>query len=68
KNGIVARIPLYEEVFFLGEVTDSLYQIDLGEVTPTAPWVRIKLKDGKQGWVYGAGVSYYKFRLAGVVN
>jgi len=68
KNGIVARIPLYEEVTFLGEVTDSLYEIDLGEVTPKAPWVRVKLKTGKTGWVYGAGVSYYKFRLEGVVN
>lgn len=68
KNGVLARIPLYEEVTFLGEVTDSLYEIDLGEVTPKAPWVRVELEDGKKGWVYGAGVSYYKTRLEGVIN
>ncbi len=66
KNGVLARLPLYEEVFFTGEVTDSLYTIDLGEIEPTAPWVKIRMKDGKVGWVYGAGVSYYKFQLKGV--
>jgi hypothetical protein len=68
KNGIIARLPLYTEVTFLGEVTDSLYEINLGDVTPKAPWVRVQLEDGKKGWVYGAGVSYYKYRLNGVIN
>ncbi len=68
KSGVLARIPLYTEVIYLGEVTDSLYEINLGEVTPKAPWVRVELADGKKGWVYGAGVSYYKFRLNGVIN
>lgn len=66
KNGVVARLPLYAEVEFTGEVTDSVYTIDLGEVSPTAPWVRIKMADGKTGWAYGAGLSYYKFELKGV--
>jgi hypothetical protein len=68
KNGVLARLPLYEEVFFTGEVTDSLYTIDLGEIEPTAPWVKIRMADGKEGWVYGAGVSYYKFQLKGVIT
>jgi len=68
KNGVLARLPLYEEVTFTGEVTDSLYSIDLGEITPTAPWVKIRMKNGKEGWVYGAGVSYYKYQLKGVVT
>lgn len=66
KNGVLARLPLYAEVEFAGEVTDSLYTIDLGEVTPTAPWIKVKLPDGKFGWAYGAGLSYYKFELKGV--
>lgn len=68
RNGVVARLPLYAEVEFLNEVTDSLYEIDLGEITPREPWVRIRLADGKTGWVYGAGVEYYKYRLPGVIN
>lgn len=66
KNGVVARLPLYAEVIFTGEVTDSLHTIDLGEVTPTAPWIKVKMADGKTGWAYGAGLSYYKFELKGV--
>ncbi|MFT6000083.1 MAG: hypothetical protein ACI81P_002543 [Neolewinella sp.] len=68
KRGVVTRLKLYEEVFFTGEVTDSLYSIDLGDITPTAPWVKIRMEDGKEGWVYGAGVSYYKFQLKGVIT
>lgn len=68
KNGVITRLQLYDEVIFTGEVTDSLYSIDLGEITPTAPWVKIRLADGKEGWVYGAGVSYYKFQLKGVIT
>ena len=66
RNGKVGRLPLYGEMIFLGEVTDSLYRIDLGEITPTAPWVKVQLPNGKQGWVYGALVSYYKYRQRGV--
>lgn len=68
KNGVITRLPLYEAVVFTGEVTDSLYTIDLGDVSPTAPWVKIKTEDGKVGWVFGAGVSYYKFQLKGVLT
>lgn len=68
KNNKVARLGLYEEVIFTGEVTDSLYTIDLGDIEPTAPWVKIKTKDGKVGWVFGAGVSYYKYQLKGVIT
>ena len=68
KNNKIARLGLYEEVIFTGEITDSLYTIDLGEISPTAPWVKVKLKDDKEGWVFGAGVSYYKFQLKGVIT
>ncbi|WP_116128419.1 SH3 domain-containing protein [Lewinella sp. IMCC34183] len=65
---VIGRLSLYEPVVYMNEVTDSLYQIDLGEVTPTAPWVKVRLRDGKLGWVYGAGVEYYKYKLEGVLN
>ena len=68
KNGVIARLPLYAEVLFAGAVTDSLYEINLGEITPRAPWIQVELEDGKTGWVYGAGVSYYKYQLRGVIN
>lgn len=63
---IVDRLPLYEEVFFLNEVTDSLETIKLGDTTTVAPWVKIKTIKGREGWVYGAGVHYYRKKLEGV--
>ncbi|MGB3800765.1 MAG: hypothetical protein WA952_13200, partial [Lewinella sp.] len=65
---IIGRLGLYEPVTYMNEVTDSLFTINLGEVTPTEPWVKIRLESGKQGWVYGAGVSFYKYKLEGVIN
>lgn len=66
-NGkIIDRLELYEEVNFLHEVTDSLYSIKLGNITPTEPWVRVKSQKGREGWVYGAGVDFYKRKLKGV--
>jgi len=63
-NGrILNRLKLYEEVVFLNEVTDSIWEIDLGLITKQEPWVKVKCKKGHTGWVYGAGVSYYKKEL-----
>lgn len=64
----IDRLKLYDEVIFLNEISDSSYQINLGQITPDEPWVKVKTPNNKQGWVYGAGVSYYKKRLEGVEN
>lgn len=63
---VVEKLPLFEEVFFTGEYTDSTQQISLGKVMADEPWVRVKSKRGKVGWVYGAGVDYKKKKRAGV--
>lgn len=60
KSSIIDRLPLHEEVFFLNEVTDSTQQINLGDYIANEPWVKIKTPKGRTGWVYGAGVNYYK--------
>ncbi len=66
--GKVDRLSLYDEVVFLNEVTDSSYQINLGEITPNEPWIKVRTPAGKIGWVYGAGVDYFKRQLLGVDN
>ncbi|MEM9837355.1 MAG: SH3 domain-containing protein [Bacteroidota bacterium] len=66
--GKVDRLKLYDAVTFLNEITDSTYQISLGDVTPDEPWIKILTPSGKEGWVYGAGVDYYKRKLEGVIN
>lgn len=60
---LLDRLPLYEEVEFLNQVTDSLEEINLGKQTIRAPWVKIKTRKGREGWVFGGAVSYYKTRV-----
>lgn len=57
---ILYKLPLFEEVWFLNEVTDSTQKISLGSEIADEPWVKIKHKKGRVGWVYGAGVNYYR--------
>lgn len=63
---VVDRLTLFEEVNFLHEVTDSAYTLKLGQITTTEPWVKVRSRKGRDGWVYGAGVDYYKHKLEGV--
>ena len=66
--GLVDRLKLFDEVIFLNEVTDFQQEINLGDTTTVAPWIKIKTSKGKVGWIYGAGVNYYKTKLEGVTN
>ena len=64
---VLVKLNLYEEVEFLNEVTDSTTQLSLGKVTANEPWIKVRSKKGHVGWVYGAGVHYYKRRQEGAI-
>lgn len=66
KSKVLDRLNLYDEVAFMDEVTNSKDTIELGGVTAVEPWVKVRTRKGKVGWVYGAGVSYYKTKLEGI--
>jgi len=63
---ILERFQLHDELLFLGEVTDTTQQIDLGEIVTDEPWVKVRSPKGNEGWVYGACVDFYKGKLNGV--
>lgn len=65
---VIVQLPLFEEVYFLNEVTDSTQEISLGYEVANEPWVKVRTKKGHEGWVYGAGVNYYKKRRQGVLE
>lgn len=65
---VIARLSLYEEVFFLGEHTDFTDTINLGYVEVAEPWFRVRHQKGHEGWVYGAGVDFYKYKREGVIE
>lgn len=68
KSEVITMLSLYEEVEFMNEVTDSTQKISLGYEVADEPWVKVKHRKGQVGWVYGAGVNYYKKKREGVLE
>jgi hypothetical protein len=64
---VLIRLKLYEEVEFLNEVTDTTTRVSLGKIETDAPWIKVRSKKGQVGWVYGAGVHYYKRKQEGAI-
>jgi len=68
KSETVAKLDLYEQVYFLNKRTDWTQEISLGLEKVTDHWVKVRTKAGKEGWVFGAGVNYYKEKRKGVLE
>jgi hypothetical protein len=64
---VISQMRLFEQVDFLNEFTDSTYQINLGYEMADEPWFKIQHR-GKVGWVYGAGVNFYKKKREGAFS
>ncbi len=65
KSEVLEELEIGSKVMFAGEVTDSLYTFSLGKREVTEPYVKVKTWKGLEGWVYGAGVDYYKKKVEG---
>lgn len=68
KAAVVTKLELYEAVSFLNQKSEKTEEISLGYEKVTDHWVKIRTKDGKEGWVFGAGVHYYKMKRKGVMD
>ena len=53
KSEVVGELKLGSKVIFAGEVTDSLYTINLGKKEVTEPYVKVKTWKGLEGWESG---------------
>ena len=68
KGELVAKLKLYEPVTFLNKKTEWTQEISLGTEKVVDHWVKVRTKSGKEGWVFGAGVHYYKMKRKGVLE
>jgi len=59
-SSIVRTIPINKEVYFLNDVTKFKQEINLGDRVAFEPWIKVRTYSGHEGWVYGAGVNYFK--------
>lgn len=68
KKEVLAELSLYEQVYFLNEMTDSSYEINLGKMVVQEPYLKVRTKKGLEGWVYGAGISYLRKKHPGTLE
>lgn len=68
KGESLGELKLFDEVYYMNEVTDSTYEVNLGREKAKEPYVKIKTKRGTVGWVYGAGVNYIKRKRSGTLD
>ncbi len=68
KGELLGELKLFDEVYYMDEVTDSSFTVNLGTEKATEPYVKIKTKRGTVGWVFGAGVHYAKKKRSGVLQ
>jgi hypothetical protein len=66
ESEVIRQFALFDEVYFMNEITDFKLEINLGKEMANEPWVKVKSKKGHIGWVYGAGVHYHKQKRSGV--
>lgn len=66
KSEVILKLGLFEEVEFMNEVTEFRDSVSLGTEIAYEPWIKVKHRKGRIGWVYGAGVHYYKIKRRGV--
>lgn len=60
KSSVIKKLPLYERVYFTGALTDTTTRINIGRIHTDEPWVQVLDEEGTEGWLYGAGVHFYK--------
>ena len=54
---IVDHLQFADEVKYLGEISGIKSKITIRGITYNAPWIKIKTKGGKIGWVYSVGLK-----------
>ncbi len=68
KSQVLAELRLYDQVYFLNEMTDSTFKVNLGRMVTDEPYLKVRTKKGLEGWVYGAGLSYIKKKHPGTLE
>ncbi|GAB4250983.1 MAG: hypothetical protein Kow0027_14670 [Saprospiraceae bacterium] len=68
KSKVLTELPLFEPVYFLNEMTDSTFEVNLGRMVVDESYMKVRTKKGLEGWVYGAGISYIKKKHPGTLE
>ena len=59
-SDIVKELKEGESLLFLGEKSDFTKKVNLRGKLYDEPWLKVETNEGKEGWVYGGAVRFYK--------
>lgn len=59
KSKIIKELSAADPLVFLNEKSDFTQKITLRGTLFDEPWLKVKTRDDKIGWVYGGGVKFY---------
>ncbi len=57
EGNIVTRLEKGASVYYIGEVSNALTVMTLDSVTYCEPWLRVKLAQGLEGWIFGGAID-----------
>ena len=60
KSEIVVEVKEGTSFTYLNEKTDYKERINLRGTLYNEPWLKVKMDDGKEGWVYGGAIKFYE--------
>jgi hypothetical protein len=60
KSTILLTLSQGDSVLFLNERSDFTEKIALRGTVFDDPWLKVKLQTGKEGWIFGGGVKFYR--------
>ncbi len=58
-SAVLGELKEGESLSYLDEQSDHYHKINLRGRVFEEPWVKIKTRDGVEGWVFGGGVKFY---------
>ncbi len=59
KSKVIKELSAADPLTYLNEKSDFTQKITLRGTLFDEPWLKVKTKDDKTGWVYGGGVKFY---------
>ena len=58
EGNLILQIPLDTDVSYLNEISDFTTELTFKNIALNDPWLKVRLADGQEGWLYAGGVKF----------
>ena len=59
-GNLIQQVSSGTEVSYLNEISDFTTELTLKNIAFNDPWLKVRLSDGQEGWLYAAGIQFDK--------